>query len=99
MSDQTQADASHPGSPMSAADVLEREYLEMRSLILRLAASFDRMERSQSPKEDNEKRERLEQGVQILLDQQGNKAERVQKLFSLAYHSNWHQEFGLQIEK
>jgi len=57
------------------------------------------MERSQSPVAEQEKRDRLEQGIKILIDQQQSRAERVQKLFSLSYNENWHQEFGLKIDK
>ncbi len=90
--------AAGQGSSMNAADVLEREYLEMRALILQLAASMDRVQRSKSPAADQEKMEQLRLGFQILLSEQDDRANLVQMLFSNPYSQQWAQEFALQLD-
>jgi len=80
---------------MSASEVLDREFLEMRALILQLAASFDRIDRSKSPAAQAEKLRQLQDGVKILLDDSENKAKQVQMLFSNPYAQDWAARFGL----
>lgn len=111
--DRSSVDSVTPiGSPMSAQAVLEREYLEMRALILQLGASFDRIQRSPGPAADPQKMQQLQAGVRLLLnadrqvpndrqqsadssDTGQSQAERIQRLFSNDYRSDWPQVFGI----
>ena len=80
------------------AEILDREYLEMRAKILQLAASCDRMDRAGETTDESTPDERavkLESGLKILLDDQPDKARRVQELFSRQYNESWRSEFGV----
>ena len=80
---------------MTAQEVLEREFFEMRAKILQLGASLDRMERAEGSIEQKEKLDLLNKGIQILLDQQTNRAETIQLLFSREYEENWKSTFKM----
>lgn len=86
------------GSTLSSDQVLEREFLEMRALVLQLAASLDRVGRSKSPAADEKKRELLNLGIQILLGKQDNRAALVQMLFSNPYDPQWTEQYGLELD-
>lgn len=83
---------------MTAAEIMDREFFEMRALILQLAASLDRMGRSKSPAVPEEKLKLLENGIRILLTQENNRANLVQMLFSLPYADQWPEEFQLKLD-
>ena len=83
---------------MSSSAVMEREFLEMRALILQLAASLDRVGRSKKPAAEEEKLEQLKNGVRILLGKQNNRANLVQMLFSNAYDPAWPQQYDLLLD-
>ena len=65
-----------------AEQVLAEEFLLARSKILDLAATLDRLQRAEGTVENLDKRQLLQQGLEILLDDQGDKAKRVQLLMS-----------------
>ena len=50
-------------SPMSSIAVLDREYLEIRAKILQLAASFDRLERSDGSFRDDARLDLIDQAL------------------------------------
>ena len=77
---------------MKAPQILDREFLELRAKILELAASLDRLERADQDVTDDDRFQRLEQGIAILLDKDSQKAARVQMLFSREYDSNWREQ-------
>lgn len=81
----------------NANQIIEREYLELRSRILQLAASFDRIERADGTGSEAaaENLDKITQGLKILLDEQTEKAKRVQLLFSREYSEDWRNQFGL----
>ena len=82
-------------SPMSANEVLDREYLELRAKILELAASFDRLDRAEGFVKDDPRLALLHEGIDVLKDTNGDRAEQVQLLFSLPYDDDWQQKFNL----
>lgn len=84
----------HAPIPMPAQTVIDREFLEIRAKILELAASFDRMDRGEGSA-SAEQLEQLHRGLEILSEDEPNRAERVQLLFSREYSSQWRSEFGL----
>lgn len=75
--------------------VLEHEFLPLRAKILEIAAGFDRLDRAEGRPPADGRRERLEQAVRLLLEQEPARAERVQRLFSREYNENWRAGFGL----
>jgi hypothetical protein len=75
--------ARKPG--LSAPQVLERQYLQMRERCLSLAADLDRITRAPDSAQCLENDPRLadvRQCLLILMDSQGEKASRVQMLLS-----------------
>jgi len=75
-------------------DVLEQEFLHVRSKLLEVAAFFDRLDCAESSSEINSSQlERLQQGCEILTDNQSDKAARLQLLFSRQYEPAWRETF------
>jgi hypothetical protein len=75
----------------TATQVLDRHYLELRCEILNLAAALDRVERA-SRFHDVAADPRivlLRKGLEILLSNGTDRAERVQLLFSDEYRPGW----------
>jgi hypothetical protein len=93
---------------LTAAQVLDREFLEMRAKVLELAASLDRLDRapelatehaSDDPPVEvwsDGRLEKLQQALRCLLDGQDCRAERVQLIFSRAYEDQWRTSLGLE---
>ncbi len=88
-------------SPMTSAEVLNREFLEMRAKVLELAASLDRLDRAEgvdangSQGASDPRLQRLRDGLKILLSDDSERAERVQLLFSRDYDEGWRKRFGV----
>lgn len=80
---------------MTAQDILNREYLEMRAKILELAASFDRLDRADGNVEGDARVSQLSEGIKILQSSDPGRAERVQMLFSRSYTDDWREQFQL----
>jgi hypothetical protein len=76
---------------MPAAKSLETYFLEARSKLLDLAAILDRIGRGQGAAdvENGPRLEKIRQALEILQDQSGGRAERVQRVFSLDYDPAW----------
>lgn len=76
----------------SSEQVVEQEYLQMRAKILEIAAFLDRVDPSAEISATTEsKLEMLRLGCELLLDVEGEKAARVQLLFSRPYDAQWRQ--------
>lgn len=82
--------------PMPAADVLDREFLEIRAKILEVAASLDRLDRGDGEVRSDNRFQQLSQGIDILKESEAGRAERVQTLFSLPYDPQWRANFGIE---
>jgi len=80
---------------MSAQAVLDQEFLGMRAKLLELAATFDRLDRGGGSPADDGRIRLIRQGLKVLLDETGDRAEQVQLIFSRAYDDDWQKEFGL----
>jgi len=74
---------------MPAPRVLDQFYLDARSRLLDVAATLDRLDRGEGIAAADPRVERIRQALLILLEQEGGRAERVQKLFSLDYDPDW----------
>ncbi len=77
--------------PLPAAKVLEAYFLEARARLLDVAAILDRMGRGEDGEdvESDPRLARIREALEVLLDQSGGRAERIQKIFSLHYDPNW----------
>jgi hypothetical protein len=78
-------------TPLPAAKALDVYYLEARSKLLDLAAILDRIGRGQGSgtTEQDVRLEKIRQALEVLHDQSGGRAERIQQIFSLDYDPAW----------
>lgn len=76
--------------------ILDREFVEIRSRILDLAAALDRLDRApEHPGHHPDRRlGQLRQTLEALLEPGPGRAETVQLLFSLEYDPDWRREFN-----
>ena len=80
---------------MEAKEVLDREFLDIRSRILDVAASLDRIHRADGLVSDDSRLTDISEALQIALSDQGHRAERIQLLFSRDYDQQWKEHFSL----
>ncbi len=78
---------------LSAPEVLNREFLEIRCKILELAAAFDRLERADGSVEEDPRLARLREALAAVLEPSGDRAEQVQMVFSREYDDEWQKKF------
>jgi hypothetical protein len=78
-------------TPLAAAVVLDRYFLEARSKLLDLAAILDRISRGPgaSAGDADPRLEKIRQALEVLHDRSGGRAERIQQIFSLEYDASW----------
>jgi hypothetical protein len=78
-------------APLPSRTALDAYFLEARSKLLDLAAILDRIGRGGGSAEvDGDPRlARIRQALEVLHDQSGGRAERVQQIFSLDYDPSW----------
>ena len=79
----------------TAAEVLNREFLEMRCKVLELAAAMDRLDRATGETADDPRLAKIREALSIVADERGDRAEQIQLIFSRPYHEQWRQEFQL----
>ena len=77
----------------SALDVLNREFLTIRSRLIDLAAAIDRVGRAEGQVADDARWQQLQLALGIIAVPDDNCAERVQIAFSLPYVENWRSEY------
>ncbi len=78
----------------TAADVLERHYLEIRCELLNVAAMLDRIGRAEisNPVEGDTRMDQIRQAIEVLLESGFGRAEKIQMVFSDEYDSDWDRE-------
>jgi hypothetical protein len=78
-------------TPLPAAKSLDTYFLEARSKLLDLAAVLDRIGRGQGAASvaEDPRLEKIRQALEVLHDQSGGRAERIQQIFSLTYEPGW----------
>jgi hypothetical protein len=82
---------------MSAAKVLESEFLPLRARLLDIAAAFDRLDRADGQPIDDPRMTRIREALAILLQEDGDRAERIQLVFSRPYDDHWSTKIGLTL--
>lgn len=80
---------------MTAKQVLDREFLEIRCKILEIAASFDRLERADGVIDGDPRLSLLREALQMLMSENSDRAEQIQMIFSRQYEPTWREKFGL----
>ena len=79
--------------PLTAPEVLSREFLEIRCKILDLAAALDRLARAEGSVADDPRLARLREALTVVLDESDDRAEQVQMVFSRPYDDAWQNAF------
>ena len=90
---------SHPREMIA---VLDRDFLEIRSRILDIAAALDRLDRAPVPAGEppvDRRLSQIRQAIESLLEPGTGRAETVQRLFSLDYDPEWLATLGVQRMK
>ena len=81
--------------PMTANEVLDREFLEIRAKVLELAASFDRLDRAEGAVAGDPRLNLIREAIDLLQSGADDRAEQVQLIFSLHYDDEWQKKFDL----
>ena len=78
-------------NPLPAAKALDTYFLEARSKLLDLAAILDRIDRGRGADalKDEPRLDRIRRALEVLADDDGGRAERIQQVFSLEYDPGW----------
>lgn len=86
---------------MRAADqILDESFLSVRAKLLELAATLDRIDRSADEgaplmDENQPRRASVDDAIRILLSEGPDRAERLQRLYSREYESDWRSRMQL----
>lgn len=78
-------------TPLTASKALDQFFFDARCRLLDLAATLDRIGRgADAAAAANDPRiEKIRKALEVLHDQSGGRAERIQQIFSLDYDPNW----------
>lgn len=76
---------------LTAAEMLDREFLEIRCRLIDIAAALDRIDFASDADEvrSDPRLAKLREAAAILTDGQPNRAQRAQMAFSDAYDPSW----------
>jgi hypothetical protein len=75
-------------APLPAATALDNFFLDARARLLDLAAILDRIDRGGGMGNDP-RLAKVWQALEVLHDESGGRAERIQQIFSLDYDPKW----------
>ena len=81
--------------PLEARELLDNEFLEIRARLLQVAAALDRLDRAAGDVSRDKRRADLDKAIRVLLEAGPDRAENLQRVFSLAYDQDWKKTFGL----
>ena len=78
--------------PLSANEVLDREFLAARAKLIELAAILDRIDRAEGDPGDDSRLAQFRRSLELLATGGTDRAERIQAIFSLPYDDAWQQK-------
>lgn len=78
-------------TPLTAPQALDSYFLDARCKILEVAAILDRINRGQgaSAVDADPRLEKIRKALEVLHDQSGGRAERIQQIFSIEFDAGW----------
>ena len=79
----------------SSKQILDREFLELRSKLLDVAASLDRIDRAEGSVSGDDRMKLLAAGIEIIASDSPDRAHQIQKLFSREFDPQWKQKFNM----
>jgi hypothetical protein len=85
--------------PLTAEQILDREFLEIRCKILEIAAALDRLERAEGSVTEDRRMKMVYDGLAVLSTDCADRAEQVQMIFSRRYEPGWREQFGLNTAR
>ena len=78
---------------LSAADVLDREFLGVRAKLIEIAAVLDRIDRASGSVDEDPRLADVRRSLELLAGDRSDRAEQIQSFFSLPYQDNWKSEY------
>jgi hypothetical protein len=75
--------------PMTAAEVLDREFLAIRTRLIDIAAMLDRIDRGEGATPQDRRIDQIRRSLDVLAGEEPGRAERLQLIFSLPYDEKW----------
>lgn len=84
-----------PGS-RTARDIFDQEFLLVRAKLLEVAATLDRIDRSDGSLANDVRRTQIQAAIQVLLRPEDDRAEQIQLIFSRQYDHDWQEKFELR---
>jgi len=82
--------------PLSAAEVLDREFLDLRAKLIDAASILDRLERAEGTVAEDPRLQKVRKSLDVLAAETSERAEQIQLIFSLPYEKAWREEFARQ---
>ena len=82
--------------PLVAAEVLNREFLEIRAKLLEVASALDRLDRAEGNVALDPRLAGIHKALSVLDDCGEGRAERIQLIFSRAFDENWREALGVK---
>jgi len=67
----------------------------LRAKVLEIAAGLDRIDRAPGEQGADPRRDRIERAIRLLVEDEPERAARVQLLFSRDYDDAWREAFGV----
>ena len=86
-------------NPLSASDVLNREFLEVRARLLQVAAALDRLDRAAGSVEDDPRLQNIHRVLDVLRSGGPKRAEQMQMIFSRPYSPEWREVFEISRKR
>jgi hypothetical protein len=86
-------------APIDAPELLNREFLEIRARLLQVAAALDRLDRAEGDVARDKRRIDIGKAISILAESRGDRALRMQMVFSLPYDKDWKKTLRLDNGK
>ena len=80
----------------TAQQIVAEDFMIARARIVELAATLDRIERASGDVDDSRNMQLLMQGMNILCDDEFEKAKRVQLLMSRHYDPQWQTQMAIE---
>ena len=84
---------------MTANDVLNREFLDIRCKLIELASSLDRIDRADGSVNRDSRLEKVQQALTVLQSDIPERSSQIQMIFSLPYDDKWQKNFGMQANQ
>ena len=81
--------------PLTAVEVLDREFLAARAKLIDVAAILDRIDRAEGDPAGDARLDQIARSLQVLAGETSDRAEQIQSIFSLPYDDQWQAKFDL----